>query len=86
MLLKDAHKQLREQLYNVEQIRKAEVQDWKDLNIPLGLEKQLKKRVREWDKERTAGGMGVRVERERERTEDYDSLMQLATVAELLET
>lgn len=30
--------------------------------------------------------MRVRVERERERTEDYDSLMQLATVAELLET
>jgi len=88
--LEDAYKQLRDQLYNVEQIRKAEVQDWRDLDIPLGLGKQLKKRVREWAKERTVEGMGGRVEwveqvEQVETTDAADSLMHLAAVAEFLE-
>ncbi len=80
--LEDSYKQLREQLYNVEQIRKAEVQDWKDLDIPLGLGKQLKKRVREWDKERERRVM----EPIEERDGTANSLLQLATVAEFLES
>jgi len=54
------------------------------LNIPLELGKQLKKRVREWDKERTSESMSMRVKVER--TDAVNSLMQLATAAEFLDS
>ena len=76
--LEDAFIQLKEQLYDVEQIRKAEVQDWRDLDIPIGLGKQLKNRVRQWDKERKT------MENRNEKIDSPNSLMQLAAVAEIL--
>jgi len=84
MSLKNAYKQLWDQLYNVKQIRKTEIQDWRDLNISLKLKKQLKKRIKEWDKERTSESMSIRIKVKR--TDAVNSLMQLATAAEFLDS
>ena len=84
MLLKNVYKQLQDQLYNVKQIKKTEIQDWRNLNISLKLKKQLKKRVKEWDKERTNKSMSIKVKVKR--TDAVNSLMQLATAAEFLDS
>lgn len=46
--LKYAYTQLSYELYSVELIREATTDDWKTLDIPIGLGKRLQKMVRTW--------------------------------------
>ncbi len=55
------------------------------MNISLELEKQLKKKVREWIKERTMKDMKIKVKKMK-KIDIADSLMHLAAVVEFLKS
>ena len=72
-----AYQQLSKQLYTVEEIRQTTIEDWRQMDIPIGLGKQLKKRVREWDNRRRSVAY---------RQRDDTGMRHLAAAADFVES